>query len=197
MKLASDIPVPKHVQFKLDRPKVSRAEALTEIFEKPASGAIHVGVILTVWGGATNVPVMLNFVFGLLAMAVILLCILRSLAIVKKLQMEGTVALVLSILQAVMVGLTVGFAQEQAIIAVLSINLLMAGMQHPYNGLFSRLAAALAVGIWHPLKIHLRVATGLAVADVAFLAWSKFLEYRRSKKQDSKIRFIERTEREC
>jgi hypothetical protein len=186
----------KHVHFMSDRTKVSRTEAMTEILEKPTSGIIHVAVLLIVWGEVHDIPKTLHFVYGLLAMFVIILCILRSLSIVKKLQMEGTAALSLSILQAGMVGLAVSYSQDHAVIVVLSTNLLLAGLPYPYNGLMSRVTAAVIIAVMHPASLPLRIAAPLSVSDVVFLGWKKLLEFKKNRKLESSQTLI-RMEFEC
>ena len=186
MKAVSGKSVLKQVKFVPDKTKASRIVALTEILEKPASGTIHVAILLAVWGSASTAPNAANFVFGLISVSVIILCILRSLSIVKRLQLENRIALTLSVLQAILVGMAVGYSPDHGIIAVLSSNLMLACLPYPYNGLLSRISAAVVVAACHPLTVPLRIAACLSFSDVGFLGWSKYLEFKDNQKAESR-----------
>lgn len=177
----------KKVQFKQDKLKTNRLEALSDLFEKPITGILQATTLLIVWGDKDEIPKVASFIFGVLAVCLILLSIVRPLAIVKKLKLENALSIGLSILQGVFVGLAVAFYQERAAIPILTCNLLAGGLPHPYTTLPVRLISGLVVASLHSISIPMRIAALIAISDIGILCWNKYLEWKKEKKIKSKI----------
>lgn len=188
MKLMSGKKVPKKVSFGHEKTKVSRVEALSDVFEKPILGFIMAVALLIAWGDNqetfTKLP---SFFFGILIVTIIILSILRPLAFVKKLELVDGMALALSALEAAVVGMVVGFCREQVAVGILTCGLLAGGLQHPFRGVLSRLTAATVVAVSYPISVAMRVAVLLSCFDILAMGWNYYLKRKRENKQGNLI----------
>jgi hypothetical protein len=187
MKLLAGKKPNKKVSFGQEKNKVSRIEALTDVFQKPVLGLVLAVSLMIAWGDNKETFSKLpSFFFGIFTVSIIILSIIRPLSFVKKLELTETLANALALLEAASIGLLIGYCREQAFVGALACGLVSGIQNKPQvKSVLSRLVAAAVFAGCHEVSPALRVAALLSVSDLFALAWNLYLHRKRELKEKS------------
>ena len=165
--------------------KSNTLEAFIEFAGKSTTGLMLGVSLLIVWGSNDNISGIISFLFCLNIVFIIFASIIRPLSFVKKFNLTNSLALALSVMQGVAIGMIVACCSNNTIIGVLTTNLLPGGLPHPYNAAIGRCAAAIIIASSYNLSIPLRLSSLLAIWDIIFLLWQLCYTFKKTRDESN------------